>query len=41
MKLREPSRLSRVAGPISTSAGEFIRVRTFPEGGFVESTGKT
>ena len=40
VKLREPARLSRVAGAISLSEGEFIRVKTFPEGG-PESFGKT
>ena len=32
---------SRVAASISTSAGEFIRDGTFPEGGLAESVGKT
>src|SRR6266704_974453 len=32
-KVRLPLALSRVAESISTSAGEFVRVTTFPDGG--------
>ena len=39
-KVRLPSALSRVAESISTSAGELVRVRTFPEGGFDRVTGE-
>ena len=39
--VRLPSLLSRVAESISTSAGEFVRVRTLPDGGNAESPGKT
>ena len=41
VKLKLPSRLSRVADSISISAGELVRVGTFPEGGLAESPGKT
>ena len=40
-KVRLPSALSRVAKSISTSAGELVRVGTFPDGGFTESREKT
>src|ERR1043166_2759920 len=38
---RLPSALSLVAESISTSAGELVRVGTFPDGGNAESPGKT
>ena len=41
VKLREPPTPFRVALAISLSAGELTRVITFPDGGFVESAGKT
>jgi hypothetical protein len=40
-KLRLPSALSRVAESISTSAGELVRVGTFPDTGIPESPGTT
>ena len=41
LNLSVPELPSRVAALISTSAGEFIREGTLPDGGLTESAGKT